>query len=77
MEAFIEFDFLSENQDKLVIFGERNSFNVKFKAVNEFGEVVPKSKLSNSDIEEIHGLIYENAINEIEFESDAYDRQND
>jgi hypothetical protein len=73
---YIEFDYLSENQDSLIIYGERDGLNIKFKAVNEYGQIIPKSKLSRLDIEAIEDFIYENAIQEINFESDWYDRQN-
>lgn len=74
---FVEFDFVTENQDSLVIYGERDGFNIKFKAVDQYGRIVPKSKLTVEDVEAINDLIYENAIEEINFESDFYDRQND
>ncbi len=73
---YIEFDYLSENKDSLIIYGERDGLNIKFKAVNEYGQIVPKSKLSRLDIEAIEDFIYENAIQEVNFESDFYDRQN-
>lgn len=74
---FVEFDYITENQDALVIYGEKDGFNIKFKAVDQYGSVVPKSKLSIFDIESINDLIYENAIEEINFESDFYDRSSD
>lgn len=74
---FVEFDYVTENQDSLVIYGEKDGFNIKFKAVDQYGRVVSKSKLTVEDVEAINDLIYENAIEEINFESDFYDRQND
>jgi hypothetical protein len=74
---FIEFDFVAENQDSLVIYGEKNGFNVKFKAVDQYGRVVPKSRLTNFDVEAINDLIYENTVEEINFESDFFDRSSE
>lgn len=73
----IEFDFTTENQDHLVIYGEKNGLNVKFKAVNQYGQIVPKSKLSVSDVESINDLIYENAIQEVQFFQDWGEKQHD
>lgn len=74
---FVEFDYITENQDALVIYGEKDGFNIKFKAVDQYGRIVPKSKLTVEDVEAINDLIYENAIEEINFESDFFDRSSD
>ena len=68
--SFVEFDYVTENFDSLVIYGEKDGFNIKFKAVDQYGRIVSKSKLTIEDVEAINDLIYENAIEEINFESD-------
>lgn len=77
MTGFIEFDYETVDGQTLDIKGEIVKNNIKFYAYNEDGDLISKRYLNSFDIRNIIELIEENAEEEIEYESDFYERSND
>lgn len=72
--GFIEFDYETIDGQILDIKGEVIKDDVKFQAFDKKGNVINKKTLSTLDLDNIYDLIHAHAEDEIEFESDFYDR---
>jgi hypothetical protein len=72
----IEFDFDTQDGRTIVVYGQQNGQHVYFKTYwND--KKISKGSLTQLDCENIEQFIIDNSENDIEYESDAFERQND
>lgn len=76
MLKYIEFDFDTFDGRKLNISANTDGDQVYFKAFQNDNKI-SKGSLTNLDISNIESFVLDNSEEEIEYESDLYERQND
>lgn len=77
MNAFIEFEYETNNGKLVNVLGKTDFETVKFEITDTDGNPLRKNILNTIDFKNIQDFILENSEPEIEIESDFYDRQND
>jgi len=77
MDQYIEFTYETIKGETLEIQGKTDGSKVKFIAYNIDHFPIPKSTLTTIDVRNIEEFILDNSEEEINYESDYYNRYDD